>query len=493
MKHQHLVATGLSLMWAIVAPGVATAAESPKATEKPATYHVTLVKVYPPRLSVAADLPIDGKALTMDTTRPAGIPVLDASGWPGLVSNLRVTNTADRRLGTMATGAAGWQLAEAYEGRLRVTYELDYSALAARGWPAPRETGLEDAEHLVLPCRSIFVTTPAVRESVVSFLLPKGWRPVTPWAPHSTSKTEFVVHDAADLASNLLALTREDPDVVVAGNFRLQVVAMGPWQAARAEVRRVLGAVIPRLVELMGTTNHENYLVVLLPVAEDGGESYRRSFALTFAEPPTRANSAAWGNKIAHEVFHLWNGWRLQGADYPSSQWFQEGFTEYAANLSMIGAKLIDEQRFLSLLADHVGNYRKLTTSLEGSGTHKGPPLYSAGALVAFTWDVTILEVTKGERGFGNFLRALWKQTDRGQKPYAWPDIKAALDRAAPYDWEAFYNSHIRGAEPLPLEQTFARVGLHLEMTADGSPRLTIDKTAPASARNRWQSILSGR
>src|SRR5258705_7444939 len=148
---------------------------------------------------------------------------------------------------------------------------------------------------------------------------------------------------------------------------------------------------------------------------------------MTVDLPPTRANRPVWGGTLAHEIFHYWNGWRLAGSDYTASQWFQEGFTEYASNVSMVSSSVIEPADFLRKLSDHVGNYQKLTTTLEAIGSHKGPPLYSAGALVAFSWDVLIRHATGGKRNIGDFFATLWRQTQQGHRPYEWKDIREAL------------------------------------------------------------------
>ena len=57
--------------------------------------------------TVTADVPIDGNALTMDTTRPGGIPELDASGWPSLVTNLRVVDATGGAVEVSVASAAG--------------------------------------------------------------------------------------------------------------------------------------------------------------------------------------------------------------------------------------------------------------------------------------------------------------------------------------------------------------------------------------------------
>jgi predicted metalloprotease with PDZ domain len=495
---RRVVVAGLALA-AVSVSGVmyrpALPGEPEAAPSKPqgATYQVKVAAVSPPRLAVTAFLAIDGSALEMDTTRPGNIAELDAKGWPALVSNLRVFDMAGRPLETRSATEHGWQLAQPFKGRIRVTYDVDYSALSAKGWPAPREAAFADPENIAFVGRSAFITTPLVSQSIVQLVLPGGWRPVTPWIPQPGTIQTFIARSRTDLVENLVVVTRNAPEVISASGFHVLAVPMGPWIAARDEVRRVLEGAIPQLVKLIGFDGRENYLVVLLPMVEQGGESYRQSFALTVDQAPSAANSPAWGNTLAHEIFHYWNGWRLRGADYASTQWFQEGFTEYAANVSMVAAGLDTPEAFARRLADHVRNYRSLATTLEAIGTHKGPPLYSAGALVAFSWDVMIRDATGGKRSLSDFLRALWQQTQHGGRAYEWRDIQAALDATAPLDWEMFYRTYIRGDARLPLDKTFALAGLRLDDASDGMPRVAIDPAAPARAQAVWRGLVGGQ
>jgi predicted metalloprotease with PDZ domain len=457
----------------------------------PGAYAVEWVRESPPRLAVEAAIPIDGQALEMATTRPGLIPELDAGGWPALVSELRAFDEEGAELDVSSAGPAGWRLARQHAGRVRVLYEVDYSPLAELGWPAPREAAWLEDGYFLLVGRSMFVTTPALGASTVTFALPDGWRAATPWSEQPGSPAQLAVASAAELAENLLVLSQSAPDVVDAGGLRLLVAPSAPWIAARGEVRRVLEAAIPSLVGLLGIEQRSSYLVALLPLAETGGESYRKSFALTFEERPSRANSARWANTIAHEVFHQWNGWGLRGADYTSTQWFQEGFTEYAANVALAAARIVTPDEFLAQLAEHVDNRERLTTSLEDTGGRKGPPLYSAGALVAFTWDVRIRHATQGERNLWDFMRTLWEQTGRGQWPYEWSDLEAALAATAQLDWATFHRAHIAGTEPLALEETFALAGILVELDPAG-PRLRFDDGASEAARSLWQALVKG-
>jgi len=289
-----------------------------------------------------------------------------------------------------------------------------------------------------------------------------------------------------------VAFVGESPDLLRAGGFNLKVIALGHWQPARSELRRVLGIALERLVELIGFDGRADYVVVLLPQLERGGESFRASFALNLDATPRRDNLDIWGNLIAHEVFHYWNGWRLQGADYPSSQWFQEGFTEYVANLALVSGDLISPEAFYAKLAAHVSAYRRLATPLDAPGTRKGPPLYSGGALVAFSWDTMLREATGGKRGVGALLRALLRNTEDGTRPYTWSDINASLESIAPDGWEKFRHRYIQGTEPLPLAEVLARVGLRASQDADGSIGIEPDPAATPSAQALRRDVMRG-
>ncbi len=234
---------------------------------------------------------------------------------------------------------------------------------------------------------------------------------------------------------------------------------------------------------------NEIYDIVLLPISDEGGNAFHQSFAYCYKDP-NKSNRGAWSSTLAHEIFHYWNYGILKGADYASSQWFQEGFTEYVANLVVTSGGIIDSSAFLSKLSEHIANYRKLATTLENPGTHKGPPLYSGGALVAFMWDVLIRNKSGGKRTIADVFRNLMVQTDQGTRKYVWTDIRSALQATADLDWEAFYQAHIRGSDPLPFQAVLALAGLRLGKLPDGSEHISEDPSAPTEAKIVFRSLV---
>jgi predicted metalloprotease with PDZ domain len=459
----------------------------PVPAQPPAVYNVRWIPDSI-RLHVTASVPIVGDRLRVEATRPAGIPELDSLGWTGLVTNLRVTDAGGRAIQVTRDRTRGWTLARRDSGTLTIEYQVDYAPLARLEWPAPREAVFRDDDRLVLVGRSLFVTTEATRESQVTFELPDGWTATTPWRPTRT-RNAFVVAGTKDLVENLIVLARTPPDKVVVGDFHLHVFSFGHWAQAREEVRHVLQPVIRHYVATMRNRSRIDYVVVLLPALESGAESYRASFALN-TDAPGPATSPIWGNLVAHEIFHLWNGWLLRGADYASTQWFQEGFTEYAANIAIAASGLVEADWLRAKLATHVQNARRLETTLENTAGRKGPPLYSAGALVAFGWDVQIRAATHGKRNLGDFFRELFRRTDGGRREYAWTDLRAALEAVAPDDWEDYYQLYVRGNEKLPIQQALATVGLRMVDNADGTVRVDPEPGAKRAAKQLWAGFV---
>ncbi len=460
----------LSIALCIALTGVACWAATP------AKYSIALSDPARPVLSVKADLPCDGTELVMDRTRPGDVPEVGVRGWPAVITGLKVVDGQKDQLETIPAGPGGWKLAKPCAGRISLDYTVDLSSIAAANWPAPREAGFADASHLVFVGRSAFIETKAVSNAIITFVLPNGWQAIAPWEPEPAGS--YSTSAGTDLTENLIVFTKEKPEIIKAGDFTVTVIPMGGWQKARSEVSRVINHVIPDYVSMFPGSGGR-YSVVLLPMLDHGGEAYRASFAFTYESEPSAENLWDWGHTIAHEIFHRWNGYQLAGADYPSSQWFQEGFTDYMANLAMTRSGLIDGSRSLARLDIELDRYSKLTTALAHPGTHKGPPLYGGGALVALCWDILIRNATDGRRNIRDIWPILLRQTDGGKRGYTSDDITSAAGQLASYDWKNFYLQYVDATQRLPLEQVLPLAGLRLDPTAT---RIEADPSASGKA-----------
>ncbi|MBI3792010.1 MAG: hypothetical protein HY275_14190 [Gemmatimonadetes bacterium] len=419
----------------------------------------------PSTLEVTATVRADDGWLRMSTTRPLDLPAIEKAGWPALVRLGRVRDATGRALAATPSGDSGWQLAPRPDGAVSLHYELDLGAAQAAGWPAPRELAWGDDALQTVVARALFVSGTAPSASRVTVSVPPGWQVVAPWTRAATGA--FRVPTTLDLTENLLAFARTAPTRVRAGGLEVAVVAAGHWRPVVADVRALLAPGIARSAAMWARAQGA-YLVVLLPTLERGGEAYRASFAMTVDSAPTLATRARWGHTLLHEIGHYWNGSRVAGADYASSQWFQEGFTDYVASLAMLEGGQQDDAGWRDELQRYIARYERLATPLGQPGTRKGPPLYSGGALLALTWDVRIRSVTQGRARLADALHQLWRDTDAGRRPWNWPDLRAALASTAALDFDGDYARYVMGRAPLPIDDVLRHLGLGAERDSTG-------------------------
>lgn len=419
---------------------------------EPARYVVQKADGSPTHLRITGVLPIADGRLQMANSWPGDSEPLASGGWPELVRNLRVRAHNGKLCTVTREGSKGWQLSTPCLGPVRVDYDVEYAALAAQSWPAPREAAYEDDNAFTATGRSAFITTTAMKGASVRFKLPSAWQAAAPWK--RTSGSSYVASSTPDLTDNLFAIVRGQVHARRIGTHEVSVIAFGPWLAHRDEALRIAGSALTRFSALMPSGGPRRYLMVLLPQNERGAESLRASFALNARDLNDSGQHGAWRNMIAHEIFHAWNGWQLRGADYASSQWFQEGFTEYMANRTLLDAGIETTDKFVARMREHNANAQKLQTPLDKPGTRKGSPLYSAGALVALDWDARIRRDTGGRQTLDALWRQLWTTASDRRSSYAWSNLREALKAVAPSeDWDSVHARNVAGMERISSDR----------------------------------------
>lgn len=236
----------------------------------------------------------------------------------------------------------------------------------------------------------------------------------------------------------------------------------------------------------------ERYVFMLNAVDEGyGGLEHRASTALIAArrDLPQQGKSETPDayvtllGLISHEYFHTWNVKRLKPREferydytrenYTGLLWFFEGFTSYYDDLLLRRAGLIDDARYLKLLAKTVNGVlgvpgRKVQSVAQASfdawvkyyrSDENTPNLtisyYTKGALVALALDLT-LRSQKGS--LDEVLRLLWARSGGG--PIGEEDIRAALAQVGGRSLDDELQAFVHGTEDLPLPALLERFGV---------------------------------
>ena len=267
-----------------------------------------------------------------------------------------------------------------------------------------------------------------------------------------------------------------------------------------------------------------DHYVFMLNAVEDGhgGLEHRASTALIAARRDLpRAGVAECSDGyvkvlglISHEYFHAWNVKRLRPREfarldytrenYTELLWFFEGFTSYYDDLLLRRAGLIDEARYLRLVATTVSGVlavpgRKVQSLAQASfdawvkyyRSDENTPnatvsYYTLGSLVALALDLGLRSRSRGQASLDQVMRNLWAASGGG--PIGEEDIVAAIKAVAgPRRGGALADELIgwvHGTGDLPLAELLPRAGVRWQ-------------AQPATLAQRWglrvsESALTG-
>ena len=236
----------------------------------------------------------------------------------------------------------------------------------------------------------------------------------------------------------------------------------------------------------------ERYVFMLNAVDDGyGGLEHRASTALIAArrDLPQKGKSETSDayvtllGLISHEYFHTWNVKRLKPREfepydytrenYTELLWFFEGFTSYYDDLLLLRAKLIDEARYLKLVAKTISGVlglpgRKVQSVAQASfdawvkyyRTDENTPnatisYYTKGALVALALDLTM---RSGKGSLDDVMRSLWARSGGG--PITEADIRAALREVGGRSLDDKLAAWVHGTDDLPIAPLLERFGV---------------------------------
>ena len=239
---------------------------------------------------------------------------------------------------------------------------------------------------------------------------------------------------------------------------------------------------------------------------------------------------------ISHEYFHSWNVKRMKPAvfaPYDLNQeghtrllWAFEGITSYYDDLALVRSGLIDEKRYLGLLAETITGVQRgagrMKQTLEQSSFEawtkyyrqdENSPnsivsYYTKGSLAALALDLLIRRDSQGKQSLDDVMRALWAKwlaDGKGLQEDEWEKI--AIETTG-LDLKPFFDLALRSTAELPLAELLASQGIEMQFEAaqggtdrggvveafagKPAPLALGVKTAPDAAGVKLAQVLDG-
>jgi predicted metalloprotease with PDZ domain len=326
--------------------------------------------------------------------------------------------------------------------------------------------------------------------------LPAGWQIAT--AMPALGPRLFEAADYDELVDHPFELGRFWRGQFTAAGVAHEFVVAGAWpgfdgERLLADTRKICEAQIAFWHGPKGKPPYDRY-VFLLNVVDDGygGLEHRASTALIAARrdlPRTGQATTSDGyatllGLISHEFFHTWNVKRLKPADfarldygrenYTRLLWFFEGFTSYYDDLFLVRSGLIDEARYLKLIAKTINGVQampgRFVQSVAESSfdawvkyyrSDENTPnatvsYYAKGSLVALALDLTLR--TRGRGTLDDAMRLLWQRSGGG--PIDEATIAQALRDVGGRSFARELAAWVHGTDDLPLQALLARMGV---------------------------------
>lgn len=325
--------------------------------------------------------------------------------------------------------------------------------------------------------------------------LPDRWQVATEMrAVQAGDEPMFEAADYDELLDHPFEIGAYWQGEFVAGGVPHRIVVAGAWpsfdgERLLADVQRICEAQIC----FWGGAPFERYRFLLWAVDEGhGGLEHRASTALICArrELPTSAEPAVPGDAyvrllglFSHEYFHAWNVKRMRPAEferfdyqrenYTELLWFFEGFTSYYDELLLRRAGLIDDGRYLKLLAANLNGVLAspgwrvqplAQASFEAWTKYYRPDentpnaasnYYGQGALVALCLD---LSLRAHHASLDALMTRLWRLAHGG--PISEADILAAVEALADATLAEQLRQWVHGTGELPVRRLLTRAGV---------------------------------
>ncbi|RZT95220.1 M61 family metallopeptidase [Rivibacter subsaxonicus] len=223
---------------------------------------------------------------------------------------------------------------------------------------------------------------------------------------------------------------------------------------------------------------------------------------------------------ISHEYFHTWNVKRLKPAaftayDYTRENhtellWFFEGFTSYYDDLVLVRAGLVDQTRYLRLLAKTVNQvlgtpgraaqsvaqasfdawtryYRPDENSVNSTVSY-----YTKGSLVALCIDLTLRR--EGRTTLDGVLRELWRRSGaaRGEGGINEADLLTVLQELGGRSFAPELQAWVHGTGELPLAELLGPFGVNWREEAPVVAQRLGARMADSAGVLKLQSVLRG-
>ena len=334
----------------------------------------------------------------------------------------------------------------------------------------------------------------------------------------------YAASDYAELIDHPVEMADFSMACFEVAGVKHEVVLTGRHKADLDRVCADLKRICQTHVDFFGELpKMEKYLFLILVVGDGyGGLEHRSSTSLLVSrkdlpvvgEGDLSDDYQQFLGLCSHEYFHTWNvkrikpevflPYKLQQESYTRQLWAFEGITSYYDDLGLLRSGCIDEQDYLTTLA------QTMTRVWRGQGRFKQSvadssfdawtkfyhqdenapnaivSYYTKGSLIALALDLTIRKITVNEKSLDDLMLLLWQRYGKACIGVPEGAIEKHAEEIAGCDLGEFFQKYLYGTDDPPLAKLLQNVGIEFVLRAAESNK---DKGGKASQKTN-QDLL---
>ncbi|WP_299758172.1 peptidase M61 [uncultured Pontibacter sp.] len=318
---------------------------------------------------------------------------------------------------------------------------------------------------------------------------PQGFYGSTPLiaVTSSDSLDTYELPNYVDLADSPLMYNIPDTTVLNLGETEVLVSVYSPsGRVTSAPIATNVQSILEAQRSYLGGTLPVDKYAFLIYVPERVGKSgsfgaleHSYSSVYFLPEMPEAQFSSTIRDVAAHEFFHIVTPLNIHSEEIGNFDfinpkmskhlWLYEGVTEYFATHVQLYENLFGIDEFLEKIRDYILTsktyyndtlpFTVMSAQVLDKYENEYGNVYQKGSLIALALDVRLRELSEGKYGLRDLMLDLSKTYGK-ENAFKDEELFDKITEMTYPEIREFFTKYVEGSEPLPLEETFRKVGI---------------------------------
>jgi predicted metalloprotease with PDZ domain len=415
------------------------------------------------------------------------------------ISDFQAFDAKGKSLKTEKADENGWKIKDAAK-LYKITYKVDdtWDSPEIKGADIfePAGTNIEEGKSFAVNTFGFFGYFDGMKKAPyqVTFTKPAGFYGSTSMiAAKSDTKTDtYQMSSYMDLADAPLMYHQPDTALLYIGGAEVLVGVYSPNKKANAkEIAADIRTTLEAQKEYLGGKLPIKKYAFIIYLSDNpnlsryGALEHSYSSFYYLPEATSAQLSKTVKDVASHEFFHILTPLSIHSeeiGDFNYNRpkmsrhlWMYEGLTEYAAHHMQVKYGLISLDEYLKRQHDKIESslrnfddalpFTEMSEAVLDKYEAQYGNVYEKGALIGLCLDIKLRQLSGGKYGTQNMMQDLAKSYGKDKSFKDSELFKKIVELTYP-EVGTFFDKYVAGKEPLPLEETFASIGVLYQKTA---------------------------